>query len=1017
MSCLENRGSMGFTLTEVMITSALSVIVMAGVTAAFIQELKVFDQEQIKNELYYNLEEALERIRQDMRLSSVGIGQMAFYPENTGSYSAISIPMSVDTNGDGLLEREATDQIIWNQTVIYHVRLGAPDQLIRSTFYPRCPTATTEMIYRQLSNVAVSVNDAGVTNACMPGESASSRVVFENLVTLRFRPPASSYDCYSSASNRPETYNWGSLVLGPSTYGLKLTVMGKNVLSSGYRVIVDKIALSASQAAREGESYFPSNHYPNDGCFVYTKKNGDVKVMDMSGISPHYGGYEALIFDPSSGAGETSITFSVYNDLLHDTTFDTPGCESASNCNVRFDNNFVSNAWFDDVADAPDMSVSLEKGQAWAGAGCGYDVTSPAALYMDYPWFFTATNVIYGGSNNTDMTILRNGCWVKLYFQRGGGPVAFFMTNVFIFNPLTGTSNAVTFNNGEKYLYMPGTGPMTNSSDWIQGYTFNKDQNYLVRFDTCPFPLGGDFDYDIVAGSANNNLIFVRNTGATNDPNSWAAAAAGAGIYGGDTAPTFADIDADGDKDMFLGTTGTSPCWKFYRNTGGSTSPALTEEATNPIVSVLPNSANPSPVFADLDGNGKIDIASGYQSGYIYYSLNVGDEMTPVWSTAADLWVSNGASHIDIGSYSSPDFVDIDGDGDLDMFTGCAGKGSVEGSVWFFRNYKVEYGSTNKWLYQVVTNSILDEYPGNGLRLMPRFCDIDADGDKDLFITTSTDTGIFYYQNTGTIYNAMWAQPVTNFAGLEVLAQQRLVPAFANMDGPPVNGCSYWCNHPSYLRGQPLCYENGVASNSILALHSIEVGYPALGYYRSRPYDTLQATPSYNRLKWTAIEQGVGTTPNGGKVDVRVRSANSPNMDDADIVADPDKGWTRASAGDSGFMSDGAGVHSLAGLPARRYVQYEARFQCGYGGETSAHTNDATAVLRDVTIDWPAATGLVDLQTTLGCGPDCGIVQASVEGFSLVKGVEVDMTIYKAGRMGTNTVTGILEIKPLNTGR
>ncbi|MBA4388603.1 MAG: hypothetical protein C0404_11520 [Verrucomicrobia bacterium] len=1010
------KASLGFTLTEVMVTSALSVIVLAGVSAAFIQEMKLWEQEQIKNELNYNLEMSLERIRQDMRLSSVGVGQMAFYPQGTGNYTAISIPGSLDTDGDGLLQRDTnTDAIVWNQTIVYHVRPGTPDQLLRTTFFPRCPTATADMIYNQLSNVAASVSDAGVTNAAMVGESCTMKVVFENLVNLRFRPPASSYDCYQATSNSPTTYNWGSLILSNTSYGVNLSVVGKNNLSTGHKIIVDKLSLSASQSEREGESYYPSNHHPNAPNFVYTTSNGAVSAQELSTVSPLYSGYAALIFTPTAAAGGTGITFTVYNDLLHDTEFMTPGCDSSSNCTDKIDTNFIGNAWFaDNPPGIPDKVISMDKGTAWTADYGATEVTNPPAYYMDSWALFSITNVIYGGTNNPDMKITKNGCWARFFFQKGGPTMAFFMTNVAVVNPVNGSTAPVTFNNGQKYLYMPTNSAMVTNSDWVTEWTIDKNQNYLLRFDTCPFPTNNisDFDLDLFLGSTSGSLLFNFNTGTPNNP-LWGMAPVtlnlGGMPYGQAIAPFFGDIDTDGDHDLIVGLLGVNPCFKFWRNVGSASAPIFSREDANPMLTALSYSANATPCFADLNGDGLLDLCSGYQSGYFMYNLNEGSEMSPSWGTAAYLTDSNSAT-IDIGDYSAPGLVDIDGDGDLDLFTG-----NNSGYLWYYRNNKAETGAST-WKYGYVTNRYFDHTHGAETRLVPRFSDINADGLMDLFVGTFEGTGIYFYQNTGTVNNALWAPPVTNYSGAAVAG--RPIPAVTmNLWGPPINAASYWCNHASYLRGQPLSYEAGVASNSIIALKSMEVGYPSMAYYRSRPFDTKNASPVYNQLKWTAIETGVGTTPAGGDVDIRVRASSSPNMDDATIQADPDQGWTQAKATDSGFFDDGTAANSLAGLPDERYLQYEARFLCGFGGATNAHTNLPVAVLRDLTVDWPATTALADLQTTLGNGPDCAIVRASVNGYTLVKGIEVDMTIYKKGRTGTNEATGILEIKPLNTGR
>jgi hypothetical protein len=196
---------------------------------------------------------------------------------------------------------------------------------------------------------------------------------------------------------------------------------------------------------------------------------------------------------------------------------------------------------------------------------------------------------------------------------------------------------------------------------------------------------------------------------------------------------------------------------------------------------------------------------------------------------------------------------------------------------------------------------------------------------------------------------------------------------------------------------------NGVASMALLGLFELEVGYPSNGFYRSGIFDTELVAPAYDELNWTQVEEFSA----GGDVDIRIRSADTE--DDIESAS-----WTVAKASDSGFFAGNIG-NNLALLPKKRFVQYEARFLCF---KPEAHTNEATAKLRDVVIHWPGPEGIVDLQVDFAKGPDYGIVSAQVDGQDFLKGATVELQIFKYARpSGTNTVTGQVEIKPLNTGK
>jgi len=79
-----------------------------------------------------------------------------------------------------------------------------------------------------------------------------------------------------------------------------------------------------------------------------------------------------------------------------------------------------------------------------------------------------------------------------------------------------------------------------------------------------------------------------------------------------------------------------------------------------------------NPELVDIDDDGDLDLFIGEYYGQIYFYRNDGDSSTPVWTSVGFITDSAGTT-IDAGSCSSPDFADIDGDGDLDIFIGESG--------------------------------------------------------------------------------------------------------------------------------------------------------------------------------------------------------------------------------------------------------------------------------------------------------------------------------------------------------
>jgi hypothetical protein len=193
--------------------------------------------------------------------------------------------------------------------------------------------------------------------------------------------------------------------------------------------------------------------------------------------------------------------------------------------------------------------------------------------------------------------------------------------------------------------------------------------------------LDGDGDLDVFVGNSTGNILFFRNTGTASGPAFAAASTNPFGLVdvGSNATPDFGDIDADGDLDAFVG----SGSLLFFQNTGTATAPAFAAASTNPFGLVAIFGGGTSPILADVDGDGDLDIvASNFANTFFF--RNSGTVNAPAfaeWSVAPF-----GGSGFEA---RTPAFADLDGDGDLDAFLG----GSVGGvGVLFFENVEVGSG-------------------------------------------------------------------------------------------------------------------------------------------------------------------------------------------------------------------------------------------------------------------------------------------------------------------------------------
>jgi hypothetical protein len=196
--------------------------------------------------------------------------------------------------------------------------------------------------------------------------------------------------------------------------------------------------------------------------------------------------------------------------------------------------------------------------------------------------------------------------------------------------------------------------------------------------------IDGDGDLDAFIGNLRGNTLFARNTasaGAT-DPVFSAPETNPFGLTDGGyyARPTFADIDGDGDLDAFLGNSGGT---LFYRNTAsaGATAPIFSAPETNPFGLTYVGFIA-SPTLVDIDGDGDLDAFVGNSAGNTLFYRNTASAgaTEPIFSAEG----TNLFGLTDVGSFASPTFADIDGDGDLDAFVG-----SGKGNTLFFINEDV----------------------------------------------------------------------------------------------------------------------------------------------------------------------------------------------------------------------------------------------------------------------------------------------------------------------------------------
>ena len=176
--------------------------------------------------------------------------------------------------------------------------------------------------------------------------------------------------------------------------------------------------------------------------------------------------------------------------------------------------------------------------------------------------------------------------------------------------------------------------------------------------------------------------------------------------------PVFADLDGDGRVDLVSGSY-TKGVWFFCGNGDGTFLQG--QVVAPPSVGVAL-----APAVADWDGDGRLDLVLGTQRGEVVLLLNEGG-----LTFGAPQRLSSEGKEI-AAQHGGPAVHDFDGDGVLDLLLGDLGGGLV-----MYR------GAAKGGTDMHAGKSVLPAFPRDprpGIRLKPTVCDWNHDGKADILV-------------------------------------------------------------------------------------------------------------------------------------------------------------------------------------------------------------------------------------------------------------------------------------------
>jgi hypothetical protein len=288
----------------------------------------------------------------------------------------------------------------------------------------------------------------------------------------------------------------------------------------------------------------------------------------------------------------------------------------------------------------------------------------------------------------------------------------------------------------------------TQAQDWLQNDAiFNPSGIPSLFFSQPRFAdLDADGDYDLILGSTESAPLYYENTGTATIP----AFSPGPDILAGidlldAEVGVCVDLDDDGDLDLI---TGGYNGLVLFENVGTASAPSFVRNAT--VFSGLATGPEPVPSLADLDGDLDFDLLVGLsESGVLKYYPNIGSP------TAAAFAESQSQTWFDIGLYAYPWFVDLDGDGDTDLAAG-----RDEHGFAYYRND----GTPSGWSW-VQEQSIFEGLGTSTYWNSPCLVDLNGNGLVDLVYGTSAGP-LNYYVNSGPPADPVWTRNTTLFGGV-----------------------------------------------------------------------------------------------------------------------------------------------------------------------------------------------------------------------------------------------------------
>ncbi|MES2836756.1 MAG: T9SS type A sorting domain-containing protein [Bacteroidota bacterium] len=325
-----------------------------------------------------------------------------------------------------------------------------------------------------------------------------------------------------------------------------------------------------------------------------------------------------------------------------------------------------------------------------------------------------------------------------------------------LFSPNAGNGSE----NNKSVWYYKNTG--TNALPVFEYQQNNFLQNDMIEIGEGAYPNFVDYDADGLLdiaigssgyyqsnGSLKSKLAVFKNIGTTIKPKFQLINYDYSNISQHNLVgfyPTFGDLDADGDKDIIAGLSDGSLC--YFENTAASGN-AANYVLISTSYQAIDVGQSATPQLVDVDRDGMLDLLIGERSGNVNYYRNKGTSTNAVYNLISSTFGEVNVSPFgNIIGYSSPRL--FDNAGVYTLFSG-----SDEGGINRYIN--IDGNLTNAFDRKDSTYININE----GIRSSIDIADITGDGNPEMIIGNYAG-GISFYINDPTKVGVKMHKEISN---------------------------------------------------------------------------------------------------------------------------------------------------------------------------------------------------------------------------------------------------------------